>query len=125
MKITKNKKPKQISSGRIYISASFNNTIVSITDDAGNALASSSAGSLGFKGARKATPYAAQQATESALEKAKIYNLSNLKIFVRGVGPGRESAIRVFYKKNYTITGIKDATPIPHNGCRAKNPRKV
>lgn len=125
MKKNKKKQPKKISQGRIYIYATFNNTIITITDEAGNALASSSAGSLGFKGARKATPYAAQRATEAVLEKAKIHEISNLKIFVNGVGPGRESAIRVFYKKNYTITSIKDITPIPHNGCRAKNPRKV
>lgn len=121
----KQKTIRHISAGRVYIKATFNNTIVTITDEMGNTLAWSSAGNLGFKGARKATPYAAQQATESALEKTKSYNIQDMKIFVCGVGPGRESAIRVFYKTKYTITSIKDLTPMPHNGCRAKNPRRV
>lgn len=116
---------REISNGRIYINASFNNTIVTITDDAGNVLSWASAGNMGFKGARKATPYASQVVTTSALEKAALYKLSSLKIFVSGVGPGRESAIRVFYNRKYNIIQIKDVTPTPHNGCRKKNPRKT
>jgi len=125
---TKSKKNKKINSvkiGRIYVNATFNNTIISITDDNGNALSWSSAGHLGFKGARKATPYASQMATENAIEKAKPYNISELRIIVSGVGPGREAAIRAFYNKNFRIIDIKDVTPMPHNGCRPKKPRKV
>jgi len=124
----KKKKRKQVNSVKnacIYIKATFNNTLITITDNDGNVLSWSSAGHLGFKGARKATPYASQMATENALDKAKMYDISSMKIFVSGVGPGRESAIRTFNNKNYHITGIKDVTPMPHNGTRPKKPRKV
>ena len=121
----KKKQIKDVKTARVYVNSTFNNTIISITDDEGNALSWSSAGHLGFKGARKATPYAAQQATENALEKAKAYNIENFRLFIRGIGPGRESAIRLFQTKKLRVIGIKDITPIPHNGCRPKKPRKV
>jgi small subunit ribosomal protein S11 len=121
----KKKQLKDVKTARVYVNSTFNNTIISITDDEGNALSWSSAGHLGFKGARKATPYAAGQATENALEKAKPYNIQSYKLFICGIGPGRESAIRLFQTKKLHIVGIKDMTPIPHNGCRPKKPRKV
>jgi len=121
----KKKQIKDVRTARVYVNSTFNNTIISITDDEGNNLSWSSAGHLGFKGARKATPYAAGQATENALEKAKQYNIENYKLFICGIGPGREAAIRFFQTKKLRVTFIKDTTPIPHNGCRPKKPRKV
>lgn len=121
----KKKQAKIVDNARIYVNATFNNTLISITDDNGAVLSWSSAGHLGFKGARKATPFASQMATENALEKAKPYNIKSMKIFVSGVGPGREAAIRVFHSKDFTITQVKDITPVAHNGCRPKKPRKV
>lgn len=124
-KIKKRKKARSVLDGRIYVNATFNNTIVTITDNDGNLLTWSSSGHLGFKGARKATPYAAQKAAEDALSKAEMYEVKNFSIFISGVGPGREAAIRAFQGKDYVVTSIKDITPIPHNGCRPKKPRKV
>lgn len=124
-KIKKRTKIRSIDKARIYVKATFNNTIVTITDNEGNILTWSSAGHLGFKGARKATPYAAQKAAENALEKAKIHEIGSYSIFISGVGPGREAAIRAFQGKKYDVRDIKDITPIPHNGCRPKKPRKV
>jgi len=121
----KKKTIQAVSTARVYVNATFNNTIISITDDQGNSLSWSSAGHMGFKGARKATPYAAQIAMEDALAKAKSCNIQNYKIYISGVGPGRESAIRVFQTKKIAASEIKDITPIPHNGCRAQKPRKV
>lgn len=127
-KKTMARKKKQITtvtSGRIYIQSTFNNTIVTITDATGKALTWSSAGSLGFKGARKATPYAAQIATKTALEKAKVFGLQNLEVFVSGVGQGREQAIRSLQGTEITVTAVKDITPLAHNGCRPKKDRRV
>lgn len=124
-KIKKRKKIRSINKARIYVKATFNNTIITITDDEGNILTWSSAGHLGFKGARKATPYAAQKAAENALDKAKVHEINSFSIFISGIGPGREAAIRAFHGKDYNVTNIKDITPIPHNGCRPKKPRKV
>lgn len=124
-KLKKRKIVKNITNAHIYVKATFNNTIISITDNDGNLLTWSSAGHLGFKGARKATPYAAQMAAENALKKAEVYNINNYNIFISGVGPGREAAIRAFHGKKYNVNLIKDITPIPHNGCRPKKPRKV
>lgn len=121
----KNKISRSIKIARVYVNATFNNTIISITDDDGNLISWASAGQMGFKGARKATPYAAQIATESALEKASSCNIENYRIFVSGVGPGREAAIRIFQTKKYPAITVKDITPIPHNGARSKKPRKV
>ena len=112
-------------SGSIYVQSSFNNTIISITDDLGNVISWASAGSLGFKGARKSTPYAAQLAAASAIEKAKSRGFSKAKVFVTGVGSGRESAVRAITNTDIEVTTIKDTTPVAHNGCRAKKARRV
>lgn len=121
----KKKVNKKVSHGRMYIQATFNNTIITITDGNGNCISWSSAGALGFKGARKSTPYAAQLAAQAALEKAKLSNLESVEIYVSGVGQGRESAIRSLSTSGLVVTSIKDTTPIPHNGCRAKKVRRV
>lgn len=119
------KQVRNIIVGRVYIQASFNNTIVSITDHEGNVIAASSAGASGFKGTRKSTPYAAQTAAFNALEKAKLLGLREVEIFVSGVGPGREQAIRAIGSSGLKVSQIKDITPIAHNGVRAKKPRRV
>ncbi len=121
----KKKTIQQVPRGRIYIQSSFNNTMISITDALGNLIAWSSAGATGFKGARKSTPYAAQIAMRQALDKVQNNGLQSVDIFISGVGSGRESAIRILKGANITVTSIKDITPIPHNGCRAKKPRRV
>ena len=122
---TKQKIKKNISNGVAHIISSFNNTIITITDQAGNTLAWSSAGLKGFKGSRKSTPFAAQIAAEDAGNKAKEFGLSTLSVEVSGPGSGRESALRSLQSVGYTITSIKDVTPIPHNGCRPRNRRRV
>ena len=122
---TKQKIKKNITNGVAHIISSFNNTIVTITDQAGNTLAWSSAGLKGFKGSRKSTPFAAQIAAEDAGNKAKEFGVSTLSVEVSGPGSGRESALRSLQSVGYTITSIKDVTPIPHNGCRPKNRRRV
>ena len=120
----KNKIKKKVISGIAHIVSSFNNTIITISDEKGNALAWSSAGHKGFKGSRKSTPYAAQIAADVG-NKAKEYGLKNLKIEVSGPGSGRESALRSLQSIGYVITSIKDVTPIPHNGCRPRKRRRV
>ena len=124
-KKTKNKTKRKVISGVAHIVSSFNNTIITISDDNGNALAWSSAGHKGFKGSRKSTTFAAQIAAEDVGNKAKEYGLKNLKIEVSGPGSGRESALRSLQSVGYNITSIKDVTPIPHNGCRPKKQRRV
>lgn len=124
-KVVRKKVKKSVLSGSIYIQSTFNNTIISVTDDNGNVVTWASAGSIGFKGTKKSTPYAAQLATTSAVEKAKAYGLSKVKVYVSGVGAGRESAVRALINSNLTIELIKDITPLAHNGCRAKKPRRV
>lgn len=128
-KLIKKKKKKEIvkvKSGHAYISATYNNTIVSLTDKVGNVIAWASAGMAGFKGAKKATPYAAQIIVKIAAMKAKEeYGLEEVKVFVSGVGTGREASIRALNANGLEISSIKDTTPIPHNGCRAKKPRRV
>lgn len=124
-KIVRKKSKSLVSNGSIYIQSSFNNTIISITDSLGNAISWASAGSIGFKGAKKSTPYAASLAAASALEKAKARGLSKVKVFVSGVGSGRESAVRAITNADLEVIGIKDTTPLAHNGCRAKKPRRV
>ena len=111
--------------GVAHIQATFNNTIVSISDLSGNVLSWSSAGAQGFKGSRKSTPFAAQVAAERAGEAAKEYGLKNLDVEVKGPGPGRESAVRALNACGYKITNITDVTPIPHNGCRPPKKRRV
>ena len=125
-KATKKKKQKKsIISGLAYINATFNNTMITITDEQGNSIAWSSAGVKGFKGSRKSTPYAAQIAAEDVGNKAKEYGLKNLKVEVSGPGSGRESALRSLQSIGYVITSIKDVTPIPHTGCRPRKRSRV
>ena len=119
------KERKNISSGVAHVLASFNNTVVTITDAQGNAIAWSSAGSQGFKGSRKSTPYAAQVAAEDAGKKAREHGMETLEIQVSGPGSGRESALRALQAAGFTVTSIRDVTPIPHNGCRPRKRRRV
>jgi len=116
---------KTVSDGVAHIHASFNNTIITITDRAGNALAWSSAGSSGFRGSRKSTPFAAQVAAERAGKAAQEHGVKNLEVRVKGPGPGRESAVRALHAVGFRITNIADVTPIPHNGCRPPKKRRV
>ncbi|MGB5443800.1 MAG: 30S ribosomal protein S11 [Gammaproteobacteria bacterium] len=122
---TKKKVKKDISDGIAHIHASFNNTIIMITDRQGNALAWATAGGSGFRGSRKSTPFAAQVAAEKAGEKVKEYGWKNLEVEVKGPGPGRESAVRALNNAGFQITNITDVTPIPHNGCRPPKRRRV
>jgi len=126
--IPKKKKKKfrrQILRGRAYIKSTYNNTVVTLTDMHGNVLAWSTAGNLGFKGAKKATSYAASQVVSDVEVKVQKYGLKELDVFVKGVGTGREAAIRALAQKGFSLNMIKDVTPIPHNGCRPKKPRRV
>jgi small subunit ribosomal protein S11 len=116
---------KNITSGVAHVSATFNNTMITITDAQGNAISWSSAGSQGFKGSRKSTPYAAQVAAEDAGKKAMEHGMKTLAVLVRGPGSGRESALRALQAVGFTITSIRDVTPIPHNGCRPRKRRRV
>ena len=116
---------KNISSGVAHVSATFNNTMVTITDVQGNAISWASAGMMGFKGSRKSTPYAAQVAAEEAAKKAMEHGMKTLEVEVRGPGSGRESALRALQAAGFQITSIKDVTPIPHNGCRPPKRRRV
>ncbi len=114
-----------ISHAKAYIQATYNNTIVTLTDLHGNVLAWSSSGSSGFKGPKKATPYASSIVVRNALEKAADYGIKEVNVLVTGVGQGREGAIRAFNANDVNVLSIKDVTPIPHNGCRAPRPRRV
>ena len=116
---------KQVSDGIAHVHASFNNTIVTITDRQGNALSWATSGGSGFRGSRKSTPFAAQVAAERAGDIAKEYGLKNLEVIVKGPGPGRESSIRALNAAGFRITNITDVTPIPHNGCRPPKKRRV
>ena len=122
---TKTKAKRKVTNGVAHVVSSFNNTIISISDENGNVLAWSSAGHKGFKGSRKSTPFAAQIAAEDVGNKAKEYGLKTLKVEVSGPGSGRESALRSLQSIGYVITSIKDVTPIPHNGCRPRKRRRV
>jgi small subunit ribosomal protein S11 len=119
------KAKKLVSEGVAHIHSTFNNTIITITDPVGSAIAWSSAGSVGFKGSRKGTPFAAQMAAESAAKKAMEYGLRTVQVFVKGPGAGRESALRALQAAGFTVSVIKDVTPIPHNGCRPPKRRRV
>ena len=116
---------KNITSGVAHVNATFNNTMITITDAQGNSIAWSSAGSQGFKGSRKSTPYAAQMAAEVAGRKAQDHGVKTLEVEVKGPGSGRESALRALQAVGFTITAIRDVTPIPHNGCRPRKRRRV
>jgi small subunit ribosomal protein S11 len=119
------KERKNITSGVAHVNASFNNTMITITDAQGNTIAWSSSGTMGFKGSRKSTPYAAQVAAEDAGKKAMEHGVRTLEVEVAGPGSGRESALRALQAAGFTITTIRDVTPIPHNGCRAPKRRRV
>ncbi|MBW1826289.1 MAG: 30S ribosomal protein S11 [Deltaproteobacteria bacterium] len=119
------KEKKNISSGVVHIQSTFNNTIVTITDPAGNVVSWSSAGVQGFKGSRKSTPFAAQLAAEDAVKKAMEHGMRNVEVYVKGPGAGRESALRSLQATGLNISVIKDVTPIPHNGCRPPKRRRV
>lgn len=121
----KRREKKNITSGVAHISATFNNTMITITDAQGNTISWSSAGAQGFKGSRKSTPFAAQMAAEDAGKKAMEHGMKNLEVEVRGPGSGRESALRALQASGFTITSIRDVTPIPHNGCRPRKRRRV
>jgi small subunit ribosomal protein S11 len=124
-KTTKNKVRRQIKYGQVHIQATYNNTIVTLCDATGHVLVRSSAGVLGYKGAKKATPYAASQIVEHACNLVKPYGLEIADVFVRGIGMGRDTAIRSLIANGLTIQSIRDVTPLPHNGCRSKRPRRV
>ena len=123
--VRKRKELKKVDKGQVHIQSSFNNTIVTITDMNGNAIAQSSAGALGYRGSRKSTPFAAQQASEVAARKAMEHGLRSVEVFVKGPGQGRESAIRARGVCGIEVTMIQDVSPIPHNGCRPPKRRRV
>ena len=116
---------KNISTGVVHIQSTFNNTIVTITDAMGNTVSWSSAGIQGFKGSRKSTPFAAQLAAQDAAKKAQEHGMKTVEVYVKGPGPGRESALRALQTAGFNVTMIKDVTPIPHNGCRPPKRRRV
>ncbi|MFP4429698.1 MAG: 30S ribosomal protein S11 [Spirochaetaceae bacterium] len=124
-KTRKKREKKSVFEGNVYIQATFNNTIVTITDLNGNGISWSSAGSLGFRGAKKSTPYAAQTTAETAAQKAMDVGLKEVHVYVKGPGVGRESAIRSLGALGLRVKTIKDVTPIPHNGCRPRKSRRV
>ena len=121
----KRRERKNITSGIAHVNASFNNTMVTITDAQGNAISWSSSGVMGFKGNRKSTPYAAQIAAEDAARKAQEHGVKMIEVEVSGPGSGRESALRALQASGFTVTSIRDVTPIPHNGCRPRKRRRV
>jgi len=116
---------KKIQEGRIYISSSYNNTIITLADSKGNTLGWVSAGSIGFKGTKKATPFAASKVAEAVCDMARKFSIEKVEVFVKGIGSGRESAIRSLVARGLEVTAIKDVTPIPHNGCRPPKARRV
>ena len=121
----KRRERKNITSGVAHVNASFNNTMITITDAQGNTISWSSAGAMGFKGSRKSTPYAAKVAAEDAARKAAEHGMRTLEVEVSGPGSGRESALRALQSSGFTVTSIRDVTPIPHNGCRPRKRRRV
>ena len=123
--IRRRRERKNIESGAVHIQSTFNNTIVTITDTAGNAISWASAGELGFRGSKKSTPYAAQMAAETAAKAAMIHGLKSVDVMVKGPGSGREAAIRALSAAGLAVTSIKDVTPVPHNGCRPPKRRRV
>jgi small subunit ribosomal protein S11 len=122
---TRRRERKSIPVGRAYIQSTFNNTIVTLTDPEGNVISWGSSGTSGFKGSRKGTPYAAQMAAREAVRKAMMHGLRQVEVYVKGPGSGREAAIRSLQSSGLYITGIRDVTPIPHNGCRPPKKRRV
>lgn len=124
-KVRKRREKKHIERGAAHIQSTFNNTLVTLTDSLGNALSWSSAGSLGFRGSKKSTPFAAQMAAETAAKGAADFNLKTIEVYVKGPGSGREAAIRALQAAGLEVSLIKDVTPIPHNGCRPPKRRRV
>ena len=124
-KTVKKRITKNVDKGQVHIHASFNNTLITFTDEQGNAIAACSAGALGFRGSRKSTPFAAQQACENAALVAKEHGLRSVEVFVKGPGAGRESTIRALETVGIAVTAITDVSPIPHNGCRPPKRRRV
>jgi small subunit ribosomal protein S11 len=125
-KVVKKKKVRKVvHEGKAYIKSTFNNTLISLADNDGNVIVSISSGTAGFKGSRKSTPYAAQMAAAAACEKAKAYGLEKVDVFVKGIGSGRESAVRALSANGIYVNSIKDVTPMPHNGCRPRKARRV
>jgi small subunit ribosomal protein S11 len=122
---TKKRVKKNVANGVVHIQSTFNNTIVTITDTVGNVVAWSSAGIQGFKGSRKSTPFAAQLAAQDAAKKAMEHGMRSVEVYVKGPGPGRESALRALQATGFSVVMIKDVTPIPHNGCRPPKRRRV
>ena len=122
---TKKREKKNVANGVVHIQSTFNNTIVTITDTVGNVVSWSSAGVQGFKGSRKSTPFAAQLAAQDAAKKAMEHGMRNVEVYVKGPGPGRESALRALQATGFSVVMIKDVTPIPHNGCRPPKRRRV
>lgn len=125
VKKTSKKVKKVVVDGLAHVSATFNNTIINITDRQGNTVAWATAGGSGFRGSRKSTPYAAQIAAERAAERAQEFGMKNVEVFVRGPGPGRESAVRAINAKGIRVNNITDVTPLAHNGCRPPKKRRV
>lgn len=123
--VKKRKEKKSVFEGNVYIQATFNNTIVTITDLNGNALSWASSGGLGFRGAKKSTPFAAQSVAETAVQRAASYGLREVHVFVKGPGVGRESAVRQLGQMGLKVKSISDITPIPHNGCRPRKTRRM
>ena len=116
---------KRIAEGRVYISSSYNNTVITLTDSVGNVVSWASAGSIGFKGTKKATPFAASKVAEAISQNVKRLGMQKIAVFVKGVGSGRDSAIRSLVARGLEISSITDVTPIPHDGCRPPKPRRV
>ena len=125
VKKVRRKERKNVAHGQAHIKSTFNNTIVSITDPVGNVISWASAGHVGFKGSRKSTPFAAQMAAENCARKAQEHGMKKVDVFVKGPGSGRETAIRSIMQTGIEVTGIKDVTPVPHNGCRPPKRRRV
>lgn len=124
-KITRKPLSGKVQEGRLYISSSYNNTIITLTDTKGNVLAWTSAGRIGFKGTKKATPFAASKVAEAIAQATKKLGIEKISIFIKGIGSGRESAVRSIAARGFDIVSIADITPIPHNGCRPPKPRRV
>lgn len=124
-KAKKKRVKKVVTAGQVHIQSTFNNTIISVTDMGGNLISWSSSGSAGFSGSRKSTPFAAQIATEKAISKARDVGLTKVDVIVRGIGSGREAAIRALQASGINVASIKDVTGVPHNGCRPRKPRRV
>jgi small subunit ribosomal protein S11 len=121
----KRREKKNVITGIAFINATFNNTLVTITDESGNAISWATAGAMGFKGSKKSTPYAAQIAVEDAAKKAIEHGMKTLSVIVKGPGSGRETALRALQSSGFNITSVRDVTPVPHNGCRPPKRRRV